>query len=82
MSTGWNGFTIQASNVARVNEKGRVERLIRDLKAFLRVTSVASLQELDARALIWKNERNSRVHRTTGRQPTEMLAEEKLRPLP
>lgn len=76
------GFSIHACNVARANEKGRVERLIRDLKAFLRVTPVASLQELNAKVLSWQKERNLRVHRTTRRTPAEMLAEEKLRPLP
>jgi hypothetical protein len=30
----------------------------------------------------WQKERNNRVHRTTRRAPTEMLREEKLRPLP
>ena len=76
------GFSIHACNVARANEKGRVERLIRDLKAFLRVTPVASLEELNAKVLSWQKERNLRVHRTTRRTPAEMLAEEKLRPLP
>lgn len=76
------GFSLHACNVARGNEKGRVERLIRDVKAFLRVTPVASLQELNARVFSFEKERNSRTHRTTKRAPVEMLAEEKLRPLP
>ncbi|MGB9006759.1 MAG: IS21 family transposase [Candidatus Aminicenantales bacterium] len=76
------GFSIHACNVARGNEKGRVERLIRDLKAFLRVTPVTSLQELKAKVFSFEKERNSRTHRTTKRTPVEMLAEEKLRPLP
>ena len=76
------GFSIHACNVARANEKGRVERLIRDLKAFLRVTPVATLNELNAKVFSWQKERNNRVHRTTQRPPAEMLAEEKLRPLP
>ena len=75
------GFSIHACNVGRGNEKGRVERLIRDLKAFLRVTPVATLSELNAKVLSWQKERNSRIHRTR-RTPVEMLREEKLRPLP
>lgn len=76
------GFSIHACNVARANEKGRVERLIRDLKAFVRVTPAETLEELNAQVLAWLKERNLRVHRTTKRPPAEMLAEEKLRPMP
>ena len=76
------GFSIEACNVARANEKGRVERLIRDVKAFLRVTPVGSLEELKAKVFSFEQERNLRVHRTTKRPPAEMLREEKLRPLP
>jgi len=76
------GFSIHACNVGRANEKGRVERLIRDLKAFLRVTPVVSLEELKAKVLAGQKERNLRIHRTTKRLPAEMLREEKLRPLP
>jgi len=73
------GFSIHACNVARANEKGRVERLIRDLKAFLRVTPAETLEELNAKVLSWQKERNGRIHRTTRRPPAEMLAEGKLR---
>jgi len=76
------GFSIHACNVARANEKGRVERIIRDCKGFLRVTPITSLPELNARVFAWQRERNLRVHRTTQRPPAEMLREEKLRPLP
>jgi hypothetical protein len=76
------GFSIHACNVARANEKGRVERLIRDIKAFLRVTPVEMIEELNAKVLSWQKDRNLRVHRTTKRTPAEMLGEEKLRPLP
>jgi hypothetical protein len=76
------GFLIHACNVGRANEKGRVERMIRDLKAFLRVTPVESLEELNAKVFSWQKERNLRLHRTTKRPPAEMLREEKLRPLP
>ena len=76
------GFSLHACNVARGNEKGRVERIIRDCKGFLRVTPVTNLQELNAQVLVWQQERNLRVHRSTQRPPAEMLREEKLRPLP
>jgi transposase len=76
------GFSIHLCNVGKANEKGRVERIIRDCKAMLRVTPVTSLEELNAKILVWQQERNLRVHRTTQRPPAEMLHEEKLRPLP
>jgi transposase len=76
------GFSLHACNVARGNEKGRVERIIRDCKGFLRVTPVTNLPELNAQVLVWQQERNLRVHRTTQRPPAELLPEEKLRPLP
>ena len=76
------GFSIHACNVARANEKGRVERLIRDIKAFLRVTPIETVEGLNAKVLSWQKERNGRLHRTTKRTPAEMLGEEKLRPLP
>ena len=76
------GFSIEACNVARANEKGRVERIIRDLKGFLRVTPVRSLEELNAQVFSFEQERNLRVHRTTKRPPAEILRKEKLRSLP
>ena len=42
-------------------DKGRVERVIRDLKAFLRVTPVESLEELNAKVFSWQKERNLRL---------------------
>ena len=76
------GFSIQACTPGRANEKGRVERLIRDCKDALRITKTTSLEDLNAKMDSWVKERNNRVHRTTQRTPDEMLREEKLRPLP
>jgi transposase len=76
------GFSIHACNVARANEKGRVERLIRDIKNALRVLEIKDLRDLNGRIADWLKERNLRPHRTTLRPPAEMLDEEKLRPLP
>jgi len=76
------GFSIHACNVARGNEKGRVERLIRDIKNALRVMEIKDLRDLNSKIADWLKERNLRIHRTTKRPPAEMLAEEKLRPLP
>jgi len=76
------GFSIYACNVGRANEKGRVERIIRDIKNALRVMEIKDLRGLNGKIADWLKERNLRVHRTTLRSPAEMLREEKLRSLP
>ena len=76
------GFSIHACNVARGNEKGRVERLIRDLQNALRVMETKDLRDLNGGIGDWLKQRNLRIHRTTMRPPAEMLREERLRPLP
>lgn len=76
------GFSIHVCTPGRANEKGRVERLIRDLKDYLRITPVESLEELNKKIALFEKERNNRVHRTTGKTPVEALQEEKLTSLP
>jgi hypothetical protein len=76
------GFSIHVCTPARANEKGRVERLIRDIKEFMRSTPVDTLEELNTKIVGWQKERNNRVHRTTGQTPAEALQEEKLMSLP
>lgn len=76
------GFSIHLCSPRRANEKGRVERVIRDAKDFLRVTPVEDLKDLNKKIALWKGERNRRVHRSTARTPADMLQEEKLKPLP
>jgi transposase len=76
------GFSIHICNPGKANEKGRIERFIRDLKEALRITPAADLQELNHKISLWLKERNQRIHRSTGRAPAEMLPEEKLISLP
>lgn len=76
------GFSIHVCTPGRANEKGRVERIIRDIKDFLRVSSLVDLADLNKKMDLWRRERNNRVHRTTGKVPSGALAEEKLKPLP
>jgi transposase len=76
------GFSIHVCTPGRANEKGRVERIIRDIKNFLRVSSLVDLADLNKKMDLWRRERNNRVHRTTGKVPSEAPAEEKLKPLP
>lgn len=76
------GFSIHACTPGRANEKGRVERAIRDIKGFLRSEPFGDLEEMNRKVDIWRRERNQRTHRSTRRPPVEMLKEEMLRPLP
>ncbi len=76
------GFSIHLCNIAKANEKGRVERLIRDIKDDLRVETFERLVQLNGRMGVWLKERHGRPHRTTRRAPAEMRAEEKLLPRP
>ncbi len=76
------GFSIHACTPGRPNEKGRVERVIRDIKDLLRITPCQDLREVNLRVSAWRLERNQRVHRSTEKRPTDLLKEEKLIPLP
>lgn len=75
-------FGVHPCTVRRPNEKGRVERVIRDIKDYLRVTPCETIVELNKQTAHWRQERNKRIHRTTEKQPLEMLKEEKLVALP
>ncbi len=76
------GFSVHPCNPGRANEKGRVERVIRDIKDFLRVTPCQDLTEVNRKVSTWRQERNQRVHRSTQRRPIDLLKEEKLISLP
>jgi len=76
------GFSIHLCTPYRANEKGRIERALRDLRDWLRVNSFDNLQELNRKTSLWRIERNQRIHRATGKTPIEALREEKLKPLP
>lgn len=76
------GFSLHACNPQRANEKGRVERVIRDAQDFLSVTEFRDMADLNLKVTTWRQERNQRVHRTTKHTPVEMLQEERLKSLP
>jgi transposase len=76
------GFEIRLCTPYRANEKGRVERAIRDVRLFTSVHTFRDLRELNRMVETWRRERNGRIHRTTGKPPNEAILEEKLRPLP
>lgn len=75
---------IRLCNVARGNEKGRVERLIRHIRDTLLNTTqnCASLNALNLAASEWMNARNHRDHRVTRKTPVSLFADEHLKPLP
>jgi hypothetical protein len=75
-------FSIHPCTPGRANEKGRVERVIRDLKDFLKITPCQHLYEANRQAYFWRQERNQRIHRSTDQKPTDLLKEEKLKTLP
>jgi transposase len=76
------GFSIHLCNPYRANEKGRIERALRDLRDFLRVNTFQDLKDLNTRVRLWRIERNQRIHRSTQKTPIEALKEEKLKALP
>lgn len=76
------GFSIHLCNPYRANEKGRIERALRDLWDFLRINTFEDLKDLNRKVSLWRTERNKRIHRSTQKAPIEALKEEKLKALP
>jgi len=75
-------FSIYACNPGKANEKGRVERVIRDIGSFIRVNTFKDIEELNKKVSLWRIERNNRVHRTTEERPLVLLKKERLKGLP
>ena len=76
------GFSVYLCTPGRANEKGRVERVIRDMEGFLMTHAFSDLEDLNRQFARWRAERNGRLRRSTGKAPAVLLAEEKLKPLP
>jgi hypothetical protein len=76
------GFSLHACTPGRANEKGRVERVIRDIGSFLSGNTFTDMDDLNRKVALWRQERNRTVHRTTGKAPLDLLPEEKLKTLP
>lgn len=75
------GFKPVACNVARGNEKGRVENAIGYIqKNFLGGLEISSVGALNVEARRWMEQTaNVRLHRATTRRPCDLFAEEKPR---
>jgi transposase len=76
------GFAIHLCTPGRANEKGRVEKVIQSIDSFLQADTFATMDELNRKFTAWRHERNRRIHRTTGKVPADLLAEERLNALP
>jgi hypothetical protein len=77
------GFKIHACNPYKGNEKGRVERLGRDVRSsFLYGKTFKDGEDLNERFRQWLARRNSLIHRSTNKTPVDMLKLENLLRLP
>jgi transposase len=76
------GFSIHACNPYSGNEKGRVERVVRDVRVFLYGQDFTDLKDLNSKFWDWLVGRNKTAHRSTGKTPLVLLSEEKLLGLP
>lgn len=76
------GFSIHACNPYSGNEKGRVERLVRDVRVFLYGQDFRDVPDLNRKFWDWLVGRNHKEHRSTGKSPLVLLGEEKLLGLP
>jgi transposase len=80
------GFTIAPCNVARANEKGRVESGVGYVKKnFLRGLELTEFDAIQAAAKVWLDTTaNVRIHGETHQSPVDLFAQEQphLQPLP
>jgi transposase len=77
------GFAVRACNVARGNEKGRVERPIGFIRTrFWPGRRFSDLLDLNVQAARWRDEvANNRVHEVTGKVPALVFEHEERRAL-
>ncbi|MFH0986207.1 MAG: IS21 family transposase [Candidatus Omnitrophota bacterium] len=76
------GFSIHVCNPYSGNEKGRVERPIRDIRTWLYGEDFEGLSDLNGKFTEFLIRRNGTLHRSTQKTPLKMLAEERLLMLP
>lgn len=76
------GFSVHACNPYSGNEKGRVERLIRDIRVWLYDLDFKDMADLNEKFFEWLIHRNRRIHRSTQKTPLELLTHERLLGLP
>ena len=76
------GFAIHPCTPYRANEKGRVERVIRDIRSFLYDKTPCDLIDLNRLVKQWCGVRNNTPHGMTGRSPGDAILDEPLKKLP
>jgi transposase len=76
------GFAIHPCTPYRPNEKGRVERVIRDIRSFLYTQNPKDLSDLNRMVKHWCGVRNNTPHSMTGRSPGDATFDEPLKKLP
>ena len=76
------GFAIHPCTPYRPNEKGRVERVIRDIRSFLYTRHPKDLADLNRLVDQWQRIRNNTPHSMTGRAPSDASFDEPLKKLP
>ncbi len=76
------GFSIHVCNPYSGNEKGRVERLIRDIRSFLYGEDFIDLNDLNQKFHHHLEKRNLVIHRSTKNTPKDLLNKERLIRLP
>ena len=78
------GFEIRLCNLAAGNEKGRVERVIRSIRATFLNTAEhhQSLKAMNQALHEWVAQKNDTLHRATQKKPIEAKKEESLKPIP
>jgi len=74
-----HGFAIEPCNVARGNEKGRVESAVGYVKKnFLHGLELSDFSAIGAAAQVWLDTiANLRIHGQTQRRPVDLLAQER-----
>ncbi len=80
--SGFYGYKPILCRPYRGQTKGKVERTVSYVRDnFMTGIKYTSLEDLNAKALIWCNKVNSKVHGITNEIPFERLPKEKLKPL-
>ena len=73
-----HGFAIEACNVARGNEKGRVGQVWATSKNFLHGLELTDFSTIHAAAQVWLDTiANVRIHGATQQRPVDLLAQER-----
>jgi len=77
------GFTPQVCKARRPQTKGKVERGVGYVKSnFFPGRKFQDRGDLNRQAYLWCEEKNQRLHGTTGQKPQDLLLQENLKPLP